>query len=254
MTTAEVVPAFIERGKVALKKGAALTEIAEEVLDPAQSVVVTNEVIPFPPVPKPVEITDKQKKALRRLKDVFAVVQPTERRALKDEELAALYEEREVLKVILDLLDGREEDIKTLVRTHMDVIAEETGVAVPKAVVEPQTGKVIVEPSPRDQHGHYVLCVKGTPERCDIPGTDQAWSREFRSAGTTIDGNRLAELYDAEEITREEYLGFTREVRVFDGDKAKKFIEQNPVKGLSLLRRITTRSGVGSSLFVRKAR
>lgn len=250
-TTTEIVPAYVERGKVALKEGKSLKEIASEVLDDLPA-VVTTEVVPFPPVPKPLVITDEHRVALAELSSVFGVVQPDTRRTLTPDEITTLYKERECLKTIGDLLDGREEAIKTLIRHHLDVDAETRGVAVPKAKVDGATGEVIVEPSPRDQHGHYVLATKGKPERLPIPGTNQEWSREYRSGSVEVDTERLEALLAAGEISREDYLSFTREVRVFDEDRAREAMKKDPSR-FALLRRISRRSSVGSSLFVRKA-
>lgn len=251
MTQTEVVPLYVERGRVAIKENKSLEEIAEAVLDETP-VTITDVVVPFPALPKPLELTDEHKKALRSLAKVFGQVQKTERGTLTPEEIAAVYEEREVLRTITELLSGREDAIKEYVRHHFDVDAEERGVAVPKAVIDRATGTVIVEPSPRSKDGHYVLGTKGNPERLPIPGTNMEWSREFRADKPQVEGSRLKELFEAGEISKEEYYAFTREQRVFDADKARESLKKNPAL-LGVLRRISTRTGVGSSLFVRKA-
>jgi hypothetical protein len=250
-TSTEVQP-YIERGKIALRKADATMK--DLVLAVTDELPISNYVfdIPFPAVAPVRTITEAQTEALKVLPEVFGKVQPGTRRTLKPEEITTLFKEREVLKTIGDLLDGREEDIKTIVRHHMDVDAEERGVAVPKSQVDPATGQVIVQATERDQNGHYVLCAPKKPERLNVPGTDQAWSREYRTGGVNDDqGERLLALYEAGDITREDYLAFTREVRVYDPAKAMESIKKNPER-LALLRKISQRTGVSTALFVRK--
>lgn len=249
-TSTEVTP-YIERGKIALRKADATMK--DLVLAVTDELPISNYVfdIPFPP-PAPIRtITPVQAEALIALPDVFGKVQPGTRRTLSPEEIVALYKEREVIKTISELLDGREDDIKTTIRHHMDVDAEERGVAVPKAKVDAASGEVIVAATERDANGHYVLCSKGKPERLPIPGTNQSWSREYRAGGVNTDqGERLLALYESGEITREDYLAFTKEVRVYDPTKAMESIKKNPER-LGLLRRISQRTGVSTALWVR---
>jgi hypothetical protein len=120
----------------------------------------------------------------------------------------------------------------------MDVTAEETGRTDAN--------------TPRDLKGHYVVAAKGEPERLPIPGTNQAWSREFRSGSASVDGSRLLDMYEAGDISREDYLSFTREMRVFDEEKALKAINDDP-KRLEILARLAVPGRPSTAMFVRKA-
>lgn len=232
----------IERGTIVLRSNpdASLTEIAAAITEepPLHDPLMTGAVMPFPAIPEPVVLDEEAIEALKALPAVFGQVNLDKRRTLTDLENQSVYTEMVVVKKVLETLKGREEALKEYVRTSFDVAAEEAGLADP-------------ETSPRDQHGHYVLGEKGKPERLPIPGTNKAWSREMRGGTTTLDGARLKELYEAEAITKEEYYAFTREVRVFDEEKARKSLAKDP-NLLGLLARITKRGGVGSALFTRK--
>jgi hypothetical protein len=250
-TTSTALVALIEKGKIALRQGKSLKDVAIEIADPAPEHVVTAVAVPFPPVPAPLTITPEDKRALLDLPKVFGKVVVGERRTLAEDEITALRAEQEVLRQIENLMKGRDDAIKEYVRNHMDVDAEERGQAVPKDVV--RGGKVIVEATPRDGSGHYILASKGNPVRVPIPGTNTEYSSEYRAGTVGINGSALDALLESGEITREDYLAMTVERRVFDEDKAKKALLAKPER-LSILRKITTRSAAGTSLFVRKAK
>lgn len=254
--TTEVEP-ILAQGRIALKSATSLADVQKAMVEPYRADTARTEMMPFPEVPAPVVLTDEVREALARLKDVFAVVQPESRRTLTEEERAAVHDERQVLKTIMGLLEGRDEALKTLIRHHMDTDAEERGVAVPQAVVDPATGQVIVEATDRSADGHYILCAPQKPERCPIPGTNQEWSREYRQGAISTDPLVIEDMLAAGEITRAEYLAMTREVRVFDPNKAMDMAVHKPEYAEGILRAIKAMTKVGKpsvSLFVRKAR
>lgn len=257
MTESKQVDVLISQGKIALKENGTLAAVQAAMVEPYHADAARTENVPFPAVPAPVVITDEAKKALRRLPDVFAVVQPTERRTLSQEEMEAVHAEREVLKQIVELLAGRDEDLKTIIRHHMDVDAEERGVAVPKAVVDQKTGQVIVEATDRDSKGNYILCGPGNPERVRIPGTNTDWSREYRKGSLTTDPSVIESLLEEGTISRDVYLAMTREQRVFDPNKAMEAAATKPDLRDGVLTAIKAMTRVGkpsTSLFVRKAK
>jgi len=234
--TTELSP-LIKQGQIALREGASLAAVAAAMLVEMPEVEALAPAVPT--APAPVVLTPEVKEALEQMAEVFAAVQPTERRTLTDTEVAALFLEREVVKQVSEVLAGREENIKEYVRNHMDVVAEETG------RVDANT--------PRDTKGHYVVAAKGEPERLNVAGTNQAFSREFRAGSASVDGSRLLDMYEAGEISREDYLAFTREMRVFDEDKALKAINDDPQR-LAILARLAVPAQPSTALFVRKAK
>jgi septum formation topological specificity factor MinE len=246
------VEPYIERGRIALQQGKSLKEVREAMVAPYEADVARTEALPFPPVPAPVEITEEVAEALKALPEVFMVVQPTERRTLTPEEMLAVYEERDVLKVLATFLKTRDEHLKTIIRHHMDVDAEERNIAVPKATVDTATGQVIVEATDRTADGHYILCGPERPERAHIPSTNQDWSREFRKGTITSDESVLED----EDIPREVYLAMTRQRRVFDENKAQQAALDNPSMRdqiLGVIAKMTHQGKPTVSLFTRKA-
>lgn len=247
--------AAIERGRIALKSDdATLGTVAKAMVDAdVADAPLAPEAQPFPDLPKRVELTDKVRRAMNALPKLFGAVQPELRRTLSDRELNDLYFEREAIRTVTTALSGRDDAIKETVRNHMDADAEERGVAVPKAQVDKKTGEVIVPATPRDSHGHYVLATPEKREEVPIPGTNQMFVREYRRPSVSVDLSALLKMYEDGEITREEFLGMTRETRVLDEGKVWNFVRRYPERGLELLGKITKHGAPGTNFNVRKA-
>jgi len=240
-TTSTEIQARFEQALIVVKEQGSLDAVQKALVGPYVPPQDLSEVS-FPPVPGEVVLTDDVKKALRRLPEVFATVQPTERRALTEEEIKAVEDERDALRKIASLLTSRDEDLKTLIRHHMDVSAEQAGKADP-------------ETTDRDAHGHYVIAGPGNPERVPIPGTNLDYSREYRAPKIGTDTSVLADMEAAGEISRETYLAMTREVRVFDDTKTIAALANKPtLRGeiLTAIQRMTKPGKPGTSLFTRK--
>jgi hypothetical protein len=204
--------------------------------------------------PKPVTMTEEAKQAIDALPVVFNRVMPTEPKILDDKEMVDLFEEREILRDALAPLSARDEVIKEIVRHHMDLVAEQSNIAIPKDIV--RNGQVIATATTRDSKGHYILASKGNPEQAEIPGTNQAWSREYKQGGVSFNfaaGDLLA-MYEEGEITREQYLAMTRETRVFDEAKTMEAVRKDPETYLPIFQRVAVRSSESTSITVRKAK
>lgn len=195
------------------------------------------EQVAIPRAPKKVELTDEAHRALAVLPAVFGRVQPESARVLTEQEQEALGEEALVLEAILDSLVSRKEAIKEAVRNHLDKAAEEEG--------------DVSADTPKDKNGHYVLGRPRNPWTLRIPGTNKQWSSSYRAGRVSLDGDELLRLYETNEITREQYLEFTREVRVLDENKIWKAVRKSPEK-LGLVKKITKRGLPGSALTISK--
>jgi hypothetical protein len=203
---------------------------------------------PFPPLPPIIELTDEQRAALRNISKVFGVVHPSERRALTEDELQVLAGEQAQIKVLLDVLGPRKEEIAEIIRHHLDVTAELAGLAIPK----PKTGRsggVTREATPRDRKGHYLLAQPKKPFKIMVAGWKKGWEQRFVSGSPSLSQDALEDLVATGQITRQEYLGFTREIRVLDEVRVQEFSRRHPVRGLQIMRAITRRSQAGSSLY-----
>jgi hypothetical protein len=244
---------MVRRGRLALKdEKATLKSVAQAMVagEPIEAPATAE----FPPLPKKVELTSVVTQAMDNLSGLFSVVHPETRRPLTDKELTTLHLEREAIKIVTGALSGREEAIKEIVRNHMDADAEAKAKAVRRALIDSETGEVIVEATPRDAHGHYVLATAEQREEVQIPGTDKVFVREYRAPSTRADTDALHMKYEDGELSREEYLAFTRNIRVIDEDKVWEFIKKNPERGLEILGSVT-KHGLPSTAFnVRKAK
>lgn len=250
MTTMELEPAVVERGRTLLKKKeATLSDVALAV---TQDVTEVKDPKPFPAVPKGRTLTEAVRNVLKSVPQVFGSVQMETRRTLSEAELEQVYTEHAVLDTVCKTLKARVEDIKEIVRTHMDVDAEERNLARAKEVH--RGGKLAAEATPRDSKGHFLLAQEtGHPYRIPIPGTDKEYSLEYRAGKVTLDGDALLGMFERGEISREEYLGFTRETRVLDETRATNFIKRNPERGMDILAKITHQEPPSTSLYIRKA-
>lgn len=238
------------RVKGEIQKAKSLNDVATILDVHALPVPVTTEA----EWPAPVEMTDASLDAIEALPRVFNKVHPAAPKILSDEDLVSLYEEREVLRTAMEPLSGRDEVIKEIVRHHMDLVALQDNRAVPRDKVV--NGNVVAEASPRDTAGHFILASKGNPERANIPGTGQAWSREYRQGAVSYAhaAEDLLALYEAGDITREQYLAMTREQRVFDETKVMEAVRKDPETYLPILKKVAVRTSDGTSMFVRKAK
>ncbi len=219
-------------GALALKAdGATLGSVAEAML--ADGPLDTPK---KPKAPALVVMTDALIGALTVLPAVFAKKQVAEIRQLSPEELEALAEEYETIDAILKPLKTRQDAIKENVRHHLDQRGVVSGRVNDDTVV--------------DASGHYVFARPQQPDILPMPGTDKQWSNQYSSGSVSIQGEKLLTMYEAGEITRAEYLAFTREVRVFDEAKAFAAIAKNPSM-LGILKKIIKKGRPGNSLYVR---
>jgi hypothetical protein len=225
-----------------------LTDLAAKVAV-AETVQPTDVAAPFPDLPKPVAITDELKRALKHLPAVFGSVDLNTRRSLTQKELDELTLEESVIRLIASVLGPRQDAIKEIIRVHMDVKAEETGVAVPKAKLGPE-GEVIVAATPRDQNGHYLLAGPQDPHQVAVGPV--RWSQEYSADAAKPSLKVLEDLHKSGEISREDYLAVTRPERVLDESRLRTFIRKNPASGLALLRKITVTGKAKASLYLRK--
>lgn len=248
----EIEP-YLAKGRIVLKESADFVKVRDAMTALPEVDTERKEMVPFPAPPSAPVLTDDVKQALARLKDVFAVVVPDERRALTEEEQKALYDEREVLSSIAELINDRQEDLKVIVRTHMDVTAEQAGKAFPVATDDEDGHHPATE---RDAKGHYILARPQDPERVHIPGTNKDWSREYSKGSLTFNPGVVEEMLESGEISRDAYLAMTKGMRVFDQNKAMLAAQKKDLQDdvLKVIKRGTGYSAPRTSLFVRKSK
>jgi hypothetical protein len=232
------------------KPDISLDELAAQVVA-AVPAAPAAEAEPFPKLPKTVELTDEVRRALKNVASIFNSVVIKDRRSLTKDELDLLTMEQGVIILIGATLIARQEAIKETIRHHMDVDAEEQGLAVPKDKLGPD-GEVIVAATPRDQHGHYLLATSGEPHQVQCGPV--LWSQEASSATPKPNDSALQAGFRAGTISREDYLAVSREVRVFDPEKARALVRKEPARGLAVLRQVTVGGKPKSSLYLREVK
>lgn len=207
--------------------------------------------LPFPKLPKAVELTKPLQAALRAIPALFGKVRPKERRALSDAEIAEITTEALAIKSATKPLDARLEEISEIIRNHQDAKAEQDGIAHPATVR--RNGRVITQATPRipsgKAKGHYLLARPQNSHETAVPGMEGSWQQRYVSGGTSLSQKALEKLLDDGMITRDVYLGFTREVRVLDEAKIAETIRKSPAVGLQVLAAITERSAPSAALY-----
>jgi hypothetical protein len=247
MPNTELEP--VAQGEILLVTGLSfsLSDVADKITAPLPDPPF-DEALPFPGLPKRVELTEHQRQSLGMVARVFGSLSLDSRRSLLSEELEDLALEADTLADLEGVLKDRREEIKEIIRVHMDVDAEEQGVAVPRPKLGPAGGKV-VEATPRDRKGHYLLAEPSKPLEVHVGGFRKGWQQRFTSGSVALSAAALDELYEAGAIDRKEYLACTAEQRSLDEAKLHAFIRKNPVRGLGILRRITRRGPANSALY-----
>lgn len=202
----------------------------------------------FPKLPAPLEATAETRKSFATLGKVFNKVILTARKRMTDEELADLGAEYSDIQRVAKLLKEREDQIKEYIRTHQDVVAEESGLAFPADVI--RNGQRIVTATPRDTKGHYLLAAPQNPEVTEIPGTNGLkFSAQYTSGRTSEDLNYVVRAYEAGEIDEETYKACTVLVRVPDARK----IRAHALKtgDTSLLSKVVKKGRASASMYLR---
>lgn len=246
-TTTATTLAPVTEGQLALVRGKSfeIGKLADELAAPLPEGPVEGP--PFPDLPKPVELTEEQTAALKLVAKVFNTVNLTTRRALTAAELRDLSTEAAVLEMVLKPLGSRKDVIKDLIRQHLDVDAEERGVAF--AAAKTLLDGTEVEATPRDRNGHYLLAQAKKPFDLVIGGFKKGWQQRFTSGSVNPSQALLDDLLTREEITQAEYNAFTKQVRVLDTARISVFIEKNPARGLAIFRAILKREAANSALY-----
>lgn len=185
-------------------------------------------------VPLPRKLTDEQKEALDKFPAVYGQVVPQERRALEVAEASALLDEKDTLKTIKKLAADREQDIRTTVFNHLDVLVEEEG---------------LDESAERDDKGHYVVAG-------EVFGEDDSphkFVRQVSEQSPALSEAALRELSEDPEVefTHDDYLAMTSPIRVVDENKVMLELKKRP-ELLSAIQKAVTPGRKSASLYARK--
>lgn len=237
----------VTQGELALVKGSfELSVVAAKISEPAPP-DGSEPQRAFPKLPDPFEPSVSQREALRVVHKAFGTTHLERRRPLGDQERTALATEEGILDEVIKAATKRRDEIKEMVRVHIDVTAELMDQAVPRAQLDP-AGVITAEATQRDLKGHYLLAAPEQPWPVTVPGFKKGWQQTYTSGSVSLSGALLAKLLGDGLITRKEYLACTREVRALDEARLNEFIRRDPVRGLGILKAITERSAPNSAL------
>lgn len=126
-------------------------------------------------------------------------------------------------------LKRAQETIRTTFFNHLDVLAEQAGVATP-------------DETPRDKAGHYLLAGEIVVE-----GKEFRMTREVTEPAVDLNAEDLKALVELGALPHETFLALTTQVRVVDEAKVMEAVRKDPslLKTLSHATRVT-RAGSGS--------
>jgi hypothetical protein len=238
-TTSSTELELVAQGALALVNGDKPWTILDLAADLAGPAAVFTEADPIPaPAPK-VVFSELLRKALKALPELFGQVMPDEVCKLDRHELKAVTDEAANLDVIAKEIKVRREAIQAIIRNHQDREAEEAENGLPAGTQR------IAEGAAR---GHWLLASPGKPYKTPVDGYADSWRQQMVKGEVSVSPAVLFDMAKSGQLTREEFLAFTREVRVYDAEKAQAFIRRNPVRGLSILARMTSRSAPSASL------
>jgi hypothetical protein len=178
-------------------------------------------------------ITQDHRDAIATLESVYGTVAPESRRTLDTQELAALHEERSVLKTVETMAKDRGNQIRTYILNHADILAEQDGLDKTAA---------------REKDGHYAAA-----RRIPIDNTTSDWSVEPRDGAASLDVNILKALADSDEadgFSHDDYIAMTKQTRVFDETKAMKVLADRP-ELVEVIKRATVRGKPSVTVTVR---
>ncbi|MGW7100369.1 hypothetical protein [Streptomyces sp. NPDC054838] len=195
-TSTALVPAYdFDKAALALKNGnsdlgALLADLATLPAPKRQAVPAVIE-----------RMGESLMRSVTKLPMLFGLVPPpAERRALDEEELIKLAEERNAIDEAMKALSQRKAEVNEMVSQHFDVVAEESGVA--------KRGK-----TPQDAKGHYLIASPGNWETATLDGSGQCFTRQRTSDRAQFSESKLLAAYETGIISRAEYLACTEPVR-----------------------------------------
>lgn len=170
-------------------------------------------------VPDVVALTDEQRKALRRLPEVYGSVVPLEDRRLTEDEMEAIVVERTVIDTILAPLKKRkEESIREVLANHLDHLLE---------AETPEADRPSSDPK-----GHY-----RTRQDVSVPKTGKKVQRTVTDPEPYLTAAAALRAYEDGAIDRATYLKITTKPdvpRVLDESGLTKAVKKDPSLMLAL--------------------
>lgn len=191
----------------------------------------------------PTQITPEITEALKQLPEIFGQVNPDTPRILTRDELLKLASERRTISTLVAVLNKRkDEEIREITSTHLDLV-EERDRGARRADLVDDDGRVVSTASELDARGHYAI-----KSEVPLPEIGMKINRTVTRRSAEISAARLKEAEEEGRITHEDYLALTSQVRVFDPEKARSRMAKLPLETIKVLREALVPGSVTTSI------
>lgn len=231
-----LVNALSTTRKVLTQKDISLLDVLRAIQADANTEVVAPPKVTLPALPK--LSADERAQLATLVEDIDDLQLPKTRRKLTAPERARVLEATEKFKGAEKVVKSVVDALKVAFFNSLDVLAEESGDAVPGV-------------TPRDKHGFYLLT---NTEAGIVPGEPKKLTREFSNGSVAVTPEGLDGLVATGKITAAERRKMTKTVEVVDEDAVIRFMAENPDRIPSIVPAITQKSASSVSFQVRSNR
>lgn len=231
-----LVNALSTTRKVLTEKNVSLLDVLRAIQADANTEVTAPPKVTLPALPK--LTTDERAQLATLVEDIDALRLPQTRRKLTAPERARVLEATEKFKGAEKLAKSVVDALKAAFFNHLDLLAEESGEAVPGV-------------TPRDKSGFYLL---SDTESGVVPGEPKKLTREFSNGSVVVTLDGLDGLVATGKISATERKKMTRTVEIVDEDAVIQFMADNPDRIPSIVPAIKQKSASSVSFQVRSNR
>lgn len=231
-----LVNALSTTRKILTQQNISLLDVVRAIQTDANTEAPVPVKVTLPTLPK--LSTDERAQLIALVEAIDALKLPQTRRKLTAPERARVLEATEQFKGAEKIVKSVVDALKAAFFNHLDVLAEESGDAVPGV-------------TPRDKHGFYLLT---NVEAGIVPGEPKKLTREFSNGSVAVTLDGLDGLVATGKITAAERKGMTKTIEVVDEEAMIKFMADNPDRIPTIVPAIKQKSAPSVSFQVRSNR
>jgi hypothetical protein len=231
-----LVNALSNTRKILTQKNVSLLDVVRAIQVDANTEAPAPAKVTLPTLPK--LSTDERTQLLALVDAIDTMRLPVTRRKLTAPERARVLEATEQFKGAEKVVKSVVEALKTSFFNHLDVLAEESGEAVPGV-------------TPRDKNGFYLLT---NTEAGIVQGEPKKLTREFSNGSVAVTLDGLDGLVATGKISATERKKMTKTVEVVDEDAVIQFMADHPDRIPSIVPAIKQKSASSVSFQVRSNR
>lgn len=231
-----LVNALSTTRKILTQQNVSLLDVVRAIQVDANTEAPAPAKVTVPTLPK--LSTDERAQLTALVEAIDALKLPQTRRKLTTPERARVLEATEQFKGAEKVVKSVVDALKAAFFNHLDILAEESGDAVPGV-------------TPRDKHGFYLLT---NVEAGIVPGEPKKLTREFSNGSVVVTLDGLDGLVATGKITAGERKAMTKTVEVVDEEAVIKFMADNPDRIPTIVPAIKQKSAASVSFQVRSNR